>query len=41
MGFHALYGSLVQSLIAAVLSVPLGVMAAVYLVEYGTGRFHG
>lgn len=37
--YHALYGSLVQSLIAAVLSVPLGVMAAVYLVEYGTGRF--
>ena len=34
-----MYGSLVQSLIAAVLSVPLGVMAAVYLVEYGTGRF--
>lgn len=37
--YHALYGSLVQSLIAALLSVPLGVMAAVYLVEYGTGRF--
>lgn len=37
--YHALYGSLVQSLIAAVLSVPLGVMSAVYLVEYGTGRF--
>jgi len=37
--YHALYGSLVQSLIAAALSVPLGVMAAVYLVEYGTGRF--
>lgn len=37
--YHALYGSLVQSLIAAALSVPLGVMAAVYLVEYGNGRF--
>jgi len=37
--YHALYGSIVQSLIAAALSVPLGVMAAVYLVEYGTGRF--
>ena len=37
--YHALYGSLVQSLIAAVLSVPLRVMAAVYLVEYGTGGF--
>lgn len=37
--YHALYGSVVQSFIAAALSVPLGVMAAVYLVEYGTGRF--
>jgi phosphate transport system permease protein len=37
--YHAIYGTLVQAGIAAVLSVPLGVMAAVYLVEYGTGRF--
>ncbi|TPG31904.1 phosphate ABC transporter permease PstA [Mycolicibacterium hodleri] len=36
--YHAIYGTLVQALIAAVLSVPLGVMAAVYLVEYGKGR---
>lgn len=36
--YHAIYGTLVQALIAAVLSVPLGVMAAVYLVEYGRGR---
>ena len=35
--YHAIYGTLVQAAIAAVLSVPLGVMAAVYLVEYGEG----
>ncbi len=37
--YHAIYGTLVQAGIAAVLSVPLGVMAAIYLVEYGHGRF--
>lgn len=37
--YHAIYGTLIQAGIAAVLSVPLGVMAAVYLVEYGRGRF--
>ncbi|HET6735172.1 phosphate ABC transporter permease PstA [Mycobacterium sp.] len=37
--YHAIYGTLVQALIAAVLSVPLGVMAAIYLVEYGRGTF--
>jgi len=37
--YHAIYGTLLQAGIAAVLSVPLGVMAAIYLVEYGTGRF--
>jgi phosphate transport system permease protein len=36
--YHALYGSLVQSGMAAVLAVPLGVMTAVFLVEYGTSR---
>lgn len=36
--YHAIYGTLIQALIAAVLSVPLGIMAAVYLVEYGRGR---
>ena len=36
--YHAIYGTLIQALIAAILSVPLGVMAAVYLVEYGKGR---
>lgn len=37
--YHAIYGTLIQAGIAAVLSVPLGVMAAIYLVEYGRGRF--
>ncbi|MEO3758164.1 phosphate ABC transporter permease PstA [Mycobacterium sp. B14F4] len=37
--YHAIYGTLIQAAIAAVLSVPLGVMAAVYLVEYGRGKF--
>ena len=36
--YHAIYGTLVQAGIAAAISVPLGIMAAIYLVEYGTGR---
>lgn len=36
--YHAIYGTIVQSAVAAVLAVPLGIMAAVYLVEYGRGR---
>jgi phosphate transport system permease protein len=35
--YHALYGTLVQAAIAAVLAVPLGLMAGIYLVEYGRG----
>lgn len=37
--YHAIYGTIVQALIAAAFSVPLGIMAAIYLVEYGKGRF--
>lgn len=37
--YHAIYGTIVQAGIAALLAVPLGVMAAIFLVEYGTGRF--
>lgn len=37
--YHAIYGTVIQAAIAAVLSVPLGIMAAVYLVEYGRGWF--
>lgn len=36
--YHALYGSLAQAGMAAVIAVPLGLMTAVYLVEYGTSR---
>jgi phosphate transport system permease protein len=36
--YHAIYGSLVQSGVAGILAVPLGVMTAVYLVEYRSGR---
>ncbi|MEO9220419.1 MAG: phosphate ABC transporter permease PstA [Mycobacteriaceae bacterium] len=35
--YHALYGTLVQGLIASVVSVPLGILVAIYLVEYGHG----
>ena len=35
---HALYGTLVQAGVAAALAVPLGLMTAVYLVEYGSSR---
>jgi len=36
--YHALYGTFVQGLVCALIAVPIGVMAAVYLVEYGGGR---
>jgi phosphate transport system permease protein len=36
--YHALYGTVMQAGVAAVLSVPLGLMTAVYLVEYGSTR---
>jgi phosphate transport system permease protein len=36
--YHALFGSLVQAGVAAVIAVPLGLMTAIYLVEYGTSR---
>jgi phosphate transport system permease protein len=36
--YHALYGTFVQGLMCALIAVPLGIMAAVYLVEYGRGR---
>ena len=37
--YHAIYGTVIQAAIAALMSVPLGVMAAIYLVEYGRGTF--
>jgi phosphate transport system permease protein len=36
--YHALYGTVVQAGVATILAVPLGLMTAVYLVEYGDGR---
>jgi phosphate transport system permease protein len=35
--YHAIYGTVVQAGMAAVLAVPLGLMAAIFLVEYGGG----
>src|SRR5690348_15618519 len=35
--YHALYGTLAQAGVAAVLAVPLGLMTAVFLVEYSSG----
>jgi len=35
---HALQGTLIQGLVTALMAVPVGVMTAVYLVEYGRGR---
>jgi phosphate transport system permease protein len=33
--YHAIYGTLIQSLVAAVIATPIGIMVAVYLTEYG------
>lgn len=35
--YHALYGTLVQAFVAAIFAIPLGLMTAIYLVEYGRG----
>ena len=35
--YHALYGTLVQTAIAAVVAIPIGILVAIYLVEYGRG----
>jgi phosphate transport system permease protein len=37
--YHALYGTLAQAATATLLAVPLGLLTAVFLVEYGSGRF--
>ena len=36
--YHAIIGTLLQALVTAIISVPIGVLTAVYLVEYGRGR---
>ncbi len=35
--YHALIGTLLQGVVCSVISIPIGVMVAVYLVEYGGG----
>ncbi|MGB3485374.1 MAG: phosphate ABC transporter permease PstA [Mycobacterium sp.] len=35
--YHAIVGSLLQALICAVISIPIGVFVGIYLVEYGGG----
>lgn len=35
---HALVGTLVITGVATLISVPIGIMAAIYMTEYGTGR---
>ena len=37
-GLHAIIGTLQITAAATLISVPIGIMTAVYLVEYGTGR---
>jgi len=36
--YQAIYGTLAQAVVCAVVAVPLGVFTAIYLVEYGRGR---
>lgn len=39
--YHAIMGTLEQGLVCALISIPFGVMVAVYLVEYATGGWLG
>jgi phosphate transport system permease protein len=36
--YHAIIGTLIITLLATAISVPVGLLTAIYLVEYGTGR---
>jgi phosphate transport system permease protein len=36
--YHAILGTLIITGLTALISVPIGLLAAIYLVEYGTGR---
>jgi phosphate transport system permease protein len=36
--YHAIVGTVLQGLVCAVISIPIGVLVAVYLVEYGASR---
>jgi phosphate transport system permease protein len=37
-GLHAIIGTLLVTAAASIISVPIGIMTAIYLVEYGKGR---
>ena len=37
-GYHAIVGTLIITGLAALMSIPVGLLTAIYLVEYGTGR---
>jgi phosphate transport system permease protein len=39
--YHSIVGTIEQVLIASLIAVPLGIIAAVYVVEYGHGRLAG
>jgi phosphate transport system permease protein len=39
--YHAIVGTLLQGLVCAAISIPIGLMVAVYLVEYGGGTSLG
>ncbi|PWW22616.1 phosphate transport system permease protein [Geodermatophilus normandii] len=36
--YHAILGTVIITALATLISVPIGLLAAIYLVEYGTGR---
>jgi phosphate transport system permease protein len=36
--YHAIIGTLEQVLIASIIAIPVGLLAAIYIVEYGQGR---
>jgi phosphate transport system permease protein len=37
--YHAMVGTILQALVCALIAVPIAVFTAIYLVEYGRGRF--
>jgi len=39
--YHAIIGTLQQAGIAAIITIPLGIACAIYMVEYGRGRLAG
>ena len=39
--YHALVGTLLQGLVCSIISIPIGIFVAVYLVEYGGGTWFG